>query len=372
MNSLHSTKLLQLYDAYDNGRNEMCLIMEYIGGGELFDRVIDEEFVLSERACRVFMKQILEGVQYIHRSSIIHLDLKPENILCINRTGNRIKIIDFGLARRFEPEKKLQILFGTPEFVAPEIVNFEPIGYCTDMWAIGVICYVLVSGLSPFMGDTDLETMANVTIAEFDYEDEAFEKVSDEAKDFIDHLLVREKEKRSTVEESLKHPWILRESDLQRRCSQGSSLISTKENLSQQRAAWSSRDSCYYLFDSKSKTASQLYEANVCISPQLLDTLESSTQDQEQFSFFSTEEEGEAEMSDLKNQDGCSKMVDREENSELESVKDSKLQVKRGDTDRKRGLEENVDLADKSSLAEDSIEYIGLVKRPKTPLITAR
>ena len=69
--------------------------------------------------------------------------LQPENILCLSKSGNRVKIIDLGLARKFEPMKKLQILFGTPEFVAPEVVNFEPIGYSTDMWALGVITYVL-------------------------------------------------------------------------------------------------------------------------------------------------------------------------------------------------------------------------------------
>lgn len=69
--------------------------------------------------------------------------LQPENILCLTKTGNRIKIIDFGLARKYDPEKKLQVLFGTPEFVAPEVVNFDRIGYGTDMWSVGVICYVL-------------------------------------------------------------------------------------------------------------------------------------------------------------------------------------------------------------------------------------
>ena len=69
--------------------------------------------------------------------------LQPENILCLTKKGNRIKIIDFGLARIHEPHKKLQVLFGTPEFVAPEVVNFEPISFATDMWAVGVITYVL-------------------------------------------------------------------------------------------------------------------------------------------------------------------------------------------------------------------------------------
>ena len=69
--------------------------------------------------------------------------MKPENILCVSRTGNRIKLIDFGLARKYNPKEKLQILFGTPEFVAPEVVNYEEVGFGTDLWAVGVICYIL-------------------------------------------------------------------------------------------------------------------------------------------------------------------------------------------------------------------------------------
>lgn len=114
-----------------------------IQGGELFERVIEEDYVLTEKACMVFMRQICEGVEFIHSKNIIHLDLKPENVLCLTKTGNRIKIIDFGMARRYDPSKTLQVLFGTPEFVAPEIVNFDRIGFYTDMWSVGVICYVL-------------------------------------------------------------------------------------------------------------------------------------------------------------------------------------------------------------------------------------
>ena len=112
-----------------------------IHGGELFERVIDDEFTLTERSCTVFVKQICEGVAFIHSQNILHLDLKPENILCLTKTGNRIKIIDFGLARYYNP--KLKVLFGSCEFAAPEVVNFDAIGFYTDMWSVGVICYVL-------------------------------------------------------------------------------------------------------------------------------------------------------------------------------------------------------------------------------------
>ncbi|KAK9305378.1 hypothetical protein QLX08_003622 [Tetragonisca angustula] len=207
MRRLQHPRLIQLYDAIDTGK-QIHVVLELIEGGELFERVIDDDFVLTERSCAVFLRQICEGVEFIHRQNILHLDLKPENILCLTKEGNRIKIIDFGLAREYDPKKKLQVLFGTPEFVAPEVVNFDQIGYGTDMWSIGVICYVLLSGLSPFMGDTDLETMANVTIAKYDFDHDAFTNISEDAKDFIRCLLVKDKDKRMSAAECSGHRWL--------------------------------------------------------------------------------------------------------------------------------------------------------------------
>jgi len=359
MNCLKSHKLLQLYEAYDNGKNEMCLVTEYIGGGELFDRVIEDEFVLSEKACCIFTKQILEGVSYIHRQGIIHLDLKPENILCLTKSGNRVKIIDFGLARKFEPMKKLQILFGTPEFVAPEVVNFEPIGYSTDMWALGVITYVLVSGLSPFMGDTDLETMANVTVAEYDYEDEAFDNVSQEAKEFIDSLLVKDQQARATAEACLNHAWLKR---ITSNTPKGDkeSLLLAKDNHSAQKTAWSNRDSNYYLFDSKSKTASQLYEMNVTLSPRMMELMESSPQEEDQFSFFTPDGSVRRDSALGVNAEG--KIIQKDNC-------DDKVSNPGSEGVRKRSLESVPLLVAES---DENIEYVGLVKRPKTPLITMK
>ncbi|ERE76487.1 myosin light chain kinase, smooth muscle [Cricetulus griseus] len=193
-----------------------------VSGGELFERIIDEDFELTERECIKYMRQISEGVEYIHKQGIVHLDLKPENIMCVNKTGTRIKLIDFGLARRLENAGSLKVLFGTPEFVAPEVINYEPIGYATDMWSIGVICYILtsehnwislarVSGLSPFMGDNDNETLANVTSATWDFDDEAFDEISDDAKDFISNLLKKDMKNRLDCTQCLQHPWLMKD-----------------------------------------------------------------------------------------------------------------------------------------------------------------
>ncbi|PRD24786.1 UNVERIFIED_CONTAM: Myosin light chain kinase [Trichonephila clavipes] len=86
---------------------------------------------------------ICDGVSYMHKNNVLHLDLKPENILCKTRTSHKIKIIDFGLARIYKQDESLRILFGTPEFVAPEVINYEPVCPSSDMWSVGVICYVL-------------------------------------------------------------------------------------------------------------------------------------------------------------------------------------------------------------------------------------
>ncbi|XP_060693675.1 myosin light chain kinase 3 [Hemiscyllium ocellatum] len=207
MNQLSHVNLIQLYDAFE-AKNNVTLIMEYVGGGELFDRIIDENYNLTELDTIIFVKQICEGVQYLHQQYVLHLDLKPENILCVNSTGNQIKIIDFGLARRYKPREKLKVHFGTPEFLAPEVVNYDYVSFPTDMWSVGVIAYMLVSGLSPFLGDHDTETMNNIINANWEFDAEGFESVSEEAKDFVSNLLVKEKSNRFSAGQCLKHSWL--------------------------------------------------------------------------------------------------------------------------------------------------------------------
>ncbi|XP_029904511.1 myosin light chain kinase 3 [Myripristis murdjan] len=207
MNQLNHVNLIQLYDAFES-RTNLTLIMEYVEGGELFDRIVDENYQLTELDAIIFTKQICEGVQYLHQQYILHLDLKPENILCVSSTGNQIKIIDFGLARKYRPREKLKVNFGTPEFLAPEVVNYDFVSFPTDMWSVGVITYMLLSGLSPFLGDNDAETMNNILHANWDFDSEAFENVSNEAKDFISRLLIPVKSGRLSASGCMKHSWL--------------------------------------------------------------------------------------------------------------------------------------------------------------------
>ncbi|XP_041366191.1 myosin light chain kinase, smooth muscle-like isoform X2 [Gigantopelta aegis] len=209
MKCLQHPRLLQLYDAFEN-RESFCLVLELISGGELFERVINDDFILTEKACVMFMRQICDGITFMHSKNILHLDIKPENILCLTREGNIIKIIDFGLARKYSPKEDLRVLFGTPEFVAPEVVNFDPISPATDLWSVGVVCYVLLSGLSPFMADTEAETLANVTTATWDFNAEEFDSISKEAKDFISKLLIKDPRKRLSAASCLEHQWLRR------------------------------------------------------------------------------------------------------------------------------------------------------------------
>ncbi|XP_045044360.2 myosin light chain kinase 3 isoform X3 [Desmodus rotundus] len=215
MNQLSHVNLIQLYDAFE-GKNSFTLVMEYVGGGELFDRITDEKYHLTELDVILFTKQICEGVHYLHQHYILHLDLKPENILCVNQTGHQIKIIDFGLARRYKPREKLKVNFGTPEFLAPEVVNYEFVSFPTDMWSVGVITYMLLSGLSPFLGETDAETMNFIVNCSWDFDADTFEGLSEDAKDFVSQLLVKEKSCRMSATQCLKHEWL---SDLPARAS---------------------------------------------------------------------------------------------------------------------------------------------------------
>ncbi|XP_076000147.1 myosin light chain kinase, smooth muscle isoform X2 [Genypterus blacodes] len=207
MNHLHHPRLVQCLAAYDQ-KPEMVMVMEFIAGGELFERIVDDNFEHTESASVRYMQEILDGVAYMHQQEIVHLDIKPENIVCVDRSGTSIKIIDFGLACKLDPKVPLKVLHGTPEFVAPEVISYEPVCLATDMWSVGVICYILLSGESPFQGNSEAETLALVTAAQWEFDDESFEEITEQAKGFISSLLNKDARRRMSVAEALAHPWI--------------------------------------------------------------------------------------------------------------------------------------------------------------------
>ncbi|ESO92519.1 hypothetical protein LOTGIDRAFT_55852, partial [Lottia gigantea] len=138
---LHHRNIINVYDVYET-RNEVILVLELVSGGELFDYISEKDKLSEEEACK-FLVQILDGVKHLHDNEIAHLDLKPENIMLLNHNSQNIKLIDFGLAQKIDPKGDIRAMMGTAEFVAPEVISYEPLSLATDMWSIGVITYIL-------------------------------------------------------------------------------------------------------------------------------------------------------------------------------------------------------------------------------------
>lgn len=208
LREIQHSNIITLHDIFEN-KTDVILILELVSGGELFDFLAEKESLTEEEATQ-FLKQILDGVQYLHSKRIAHFDLKPENIMLLDKNvpNPRIKLIDFGIAHQIKEGNEFKNIFGTPEFVAPEIVNYEPLGLEADMWSIGVITYILLSGASPFLGETKQETLTNISAVNYDFDEEYFSNTSELAKDFIRRLLVKDPKKRMTIDDSLEHPWI--------------------------------------------------------------------------------------------------------------------------------------------------------------------
>ncbi|XP_069132542.1 twitchin-like isoform X10 [Argopecten irradians] len=207
MNQTHHPKLLTLHDAFED-KYEMILVLEFLAGGELFDRIAADDYKMNEAEVINYIRQVCDGLRHMHENSIVHLDIKPENVMCETKKSTGVKIIDFGLATKLDPDEKVKVTTATAEFAAPEIVDREHVGFYTDMWAVGVLAYVLLSGLSPFAGEDDLETLQNVSMCDWEFAEDAFASISPEAKDFIRKLLIKQPQRRMTVHECLDHAWL--------------------------------------------------------------------------------------------------------------------------------------------------------------------
>ncbi|KAG1680056.1 Death-associated protein kinase related [Nymphon striatum] len=179
-----------------------------VAGGEL-QRILDEEEIIEERIVVRLMKQILEGVSYLHDNNIAHLDIKPQNLLLTAPFPDcNVQLCDFGISRLICGDVEIREIVGTPDYIAPEVLHYEPISVETDLWSIGILTYVLLSGHSPFGGDTKQETFCNITQSPLDFPPELFGNISSQAKDFIKSVLIRNPKLRPSVKECMTHSWL--------------------------------------------------------------------------------------------------------------------------------------------------------------------
>uniref|UniRef100_A0A673G575 calcium/calmodulin-dependent protein kinase n=1 Tax=Sinocyclocheilus rhinocerous TaxID=307959 RepID=A0A673G575_9TELE len=189
------------------------LVFDLVTGGELFEDIVAREYY-SEADASHCIQQILESVNYCHLNGIVHRDLKPENLLLASKLkGAAVKLADFGLAIEVQGDQQAWFGFaGTPGYLSPEVLRKEPYGKPVDMWACGVILYILLVGYPPFWDEDQHRLYQQIKAGAYDFPSPEWDTVTPEAKDLINKMLTINPAKRITAAEALKHPWICQRS----------------------------------------------------------------------------------------------------------------------------------------------------------------
>uniref|UniRef100_A0A1I8Q7C1 non-specific serine/threonine protein kinase n=1 Tax=Stomoxys calcitrans TaxID=35570 RepID=A0A1I8Q7C1_STOCA len=216
-------------NAVHESRSDTALLLELATGGEL-QTFLDNEECLNEGQARSCMREVLKALQFLHKRSIVHLDLKPQNILLSGeRVEDGLKLCDFGISRVVTEGTNVREIVGTPDYVAPEVLQYEPLSLSTDIWSVGVLTYVLLSGFSPFGGDTKQETFLNISQCALTFPDKLFGGVSSAAIDFIRKALRIKPSDRMTAAGCLEHIWLKDECSIDRHIFK--SQLSNKQQL---------------------------------------------------------------------------------------------------------------------------------------------
>jgi calcium/calmodulin-dependent protein kinase I len=212
MKKVDHNNVLKLREVFETD-DTIALVMELVSGGELFYKIV-EKGNYSEKDAANIVAQIINGVDYLHGEGIAHRDLKPENLLCSGEEEDdyrpfRVVIADFGLSKIFDSGEALETSCGTPDYVAPEVITAEgSYDKSVDMWSIGVITYVLLCGFSPFLSSTQTGLFEKIIKCEYDFPDPEWTNISEEAKDYIRHLLIKDPKERWTAFQCKEHPWL--------------------------------------------------------------------------------------------------------------------------------------------------------------------
>jgi len=208
MQRMRHPHVLCLHEVFDDA-NMVYIVLDLVTGGELFEKVIKKGH-FSERDASVLVRQILEAVEYLHNQGVAHRDLKPENLLCSEDKNIHIYVSDFGLSRLMKDEdlQQMSTQCGSLEYCAPEVLNGELYDKSVDMWSVGVITYILLTGYFPFYDANRDPKVLYEKISTVSYDWEDCPEVSDTGKDFVAHLLVYDPKQRMTADDAMKHPWV--------------------------------------------------------------------------------------------------------------------------------------------------------------------
>lgn len=205
---LQHPNIVRLHDSIQE-ENYHYLVFDLVTGGELFEDIVAREFY-SEADASHCIQQILESVNHCHQNGVVHRDLKPENLLLASKAkGAAVKLADFGLAIEVQGEQHAWFGFaGTPGYLSPEVLKKEPYGKPVDIWACGVILYILLVGYPPFWDEDQHRLYAQIKSGSYDYPSPEWDTVTPEAKNLINQMLTVNPAKRITASDALKHPWI--------------------------------------------------------------------------------------------------------------------------------------------------------------------
>lgn len=186
----------------------LYIVTEYCGGGELFDRIASMKRFTEVMAAE-YLIQILSAISYCHERNLVHCDIKPENVVFSSIDSNVLKLIDFGNSAFLGPEKLLTNMFGTAYYIAPEVLQGKYNEKC-DIWSIGVVLYIFLSGYPPFNGNSDREILANVVNHRYNFNKPVWQTISADTKELITKMLTFSPANRPSAKECLKDPWIVR------------------------------------------------------------------------------------------------------------------------------------------------------------------